>query len=263
MKFKIILSVFILFNLLCRFPSTAEEKEKVTDKKENSENKEIDSPQVKKASKKYNTELKFAEREFKKEVIRLKKKYIENLEKALNLALKKKDLELANKINDLKKKVEADAIYIPESMINEEKWENDLKNIKKIIMVKSSPNRFFLNLEEFEKKEFIREDAWDEVKKAIQIHPISRFTPAIMNFSNFTKKYKGKIYFNLRNHKKGDCRVVLKVDGESQKDLILSGNKWVKVVIPFNKQSVVLESHGGGKVRWYYENLFLVFKIIK
>jgi len=68
---------------------------------------EIKSPIVKNALRIYEKGKKTAELAYQKEMVKLKKNFIRELDKAFNRAMAKKNLDLANKINELKKKTKA------------------------------------------------------------------------------------------------------------------------------------------------------------
>jgi hypothetical protein len=105
--------------------------------------------------------------------------------------------------------------------------------------------------------------SWEGAPFVIVVHPHGQFKPSKVDFSKITEERKGKLQVALRNHPNHDCVAVIKVGTKKEKKILIKGNKWTKVTIPFNKTSVVVEGHSGGKNPWMYEFLSLSFKFTK
>ncbi len=96
----------------------------------------------------------------------------------------------------------------------------------------------------------------------LRTHPFTRSRPSILDFSAVSKHQRGTLVLHLRNSPKHDCVAVIKRDGATYAKTTVAGDRWGRLEVPFDHQTLLLEGHAGGpECIWHDEWMNLTYRI--
>ncbi len=104
---------------------------------------------------------------------------------------------------------------------------------------------------------------WRSESYVVMVHPFGHDRPSLIDFSEITTKHKGRLVVKLHPTPGHDCAAGLIVEGETQEEVTLRGDKWITLEAPFDHQEVLLEGRTGGRHKWNNEHLYATYRFKK
>lgn len=218
---------------------------------------------IEKAKVVYKQRMALEEKRHKKACNELLQRLSKSYANEIKVAMAKGKLDEANKLNAelaLVKKGQGKNVEAGTSLVKVDLNDQDQLRENIMVLCRGQQKEISLSKMPFGKNYF---EKWEKKKDVYMVHPFSTSEPSVTDFSNVTKGNKGALHLTLRNHPGEDTLAKIFVGGEEFKTILVKGDDWIKVRIPFDHQSVTFEGHAGGIKQWRYEMLYFTYRVSK